>query len=142
MARRETGAWLPISAVAAGFVLYATGITIFWLVDFSRSSPIVFLTALACVVVSLLPLPAVCAWSNPWWRFSGAAVSVVAVQMLLIEAIISVENWMLGQTPQWQDSGWAFALCAFSWSGYRQFLKARKDMRESMQSKGSPIVSE
>jgi hypothetical protein len=128
MVRREMGAWLPIGAVVAGLVLYAAGMAIFWFVDFSRYSPEVFLTALACVIIGPLLLSAVCAWSSPWWRFGGVAVSLFCVQFFLIVVILNVQNWRHGRDPLWQVCEWVFAVCACIWFGCREFLKVRKAM--------------
>jgi hypothetical protein len=128
MARRETGAWLPISAVVAGLALYGAGIAILELGAGPHTPMYVFAVGLAAIVIGLLLLPAVCAWGNPWWRFSGAAVYLFSAQFLLFQCIPLVHIWRLKHTPQWELFGWALALCASVWTGYREILKARKEV--------------
>ena len=133
MARRETGAWLPISAVVAGLALYGAGIATLELGAGPHTSMYIFAVGLASIVIGLLLLPAVCAWSNPWWRLSGAAFCLFSVQVWLFPCILSVQVWRLKHTPQWELFGWGFAVCASIWGGYRELLKARKSFLAAQQ---------
>ena len=133
MARRETGAWLPISAVVAGLALYSAGIAILELDSGPHTPMYVFAVGLASIVIGLLLLPAVCAWGNPWWKFSNAAIYLFFAQFLLFQCIPLVHIWRLKNTPQWELFGWVFAVCACVWNGYRELLKARKAVIEAKQ---------
>lgn len=133
MARRETGVWLPVSAAFAGLAFYSAGIAIFELVSQPKSPMYVFPLGLASIVIGLLLLPAVCAWCNPWWRFSDVALYLAFAQLLLLPCIISIQTWRFGHTPQWEVFGYIFLFCACVVMGCWAFLKALRTVRELKQ---------
>jgi hypothetical protein len=132
MARRETGAWLPISAVVVGLALYGFGIVILAL-DKPISIQLFIFSSIGILVGPYLPWIA-CLLSNPWRRYHQAAFFFGSIPLF---GFLAVCFWEFDKHQIWPVSVCILILSLEAWVGSREFLKVRKAMLAAKETRES-----
>lgn len=126
MARHETGAWLPISAVVVNLVLYVSGITVCVLAARGDLPPYVGVVAIIGLVRGQCCHVQFARGVTPGGDTVESRSVYFAPSGALSLSIRCIQTWWLGRDPLWHACVWAFVVCACIWFGCREFFEARK----------------
>jgi nitrate/nitrite transporter NarK len=121
MTKRETGAWLPITAAVVGLALYFAGIAT-WERKTPISVPIFICSGIGILAGPFLPW-AVCFLSRPWREYHQAALLLGSIPL---SCCVAVWFWEFEQHRLLPVCACLLIAALQAWVGTREFLKARK----------------
>ena len=128
MARRETGAWLPIIAIVAGLALFGVGLAT-WELDAHISIHILIYAGIGILAGPFLPW-VVCLLSHPWRRFHLAAFFLGSIPLL---CCVATWFWEFEQHRRLPVFACLVIAGLEAWLGVREFVQARQSLHAENQ---------
>jgi hypothetical protein len=129
MVRRETGVWLPISAVAVGLAFFGSGLA-FWELDTHISIRLFISSGVGILAGPFFPW-LICLSSYPWRIYHRAAFFFGSVPLL---CCIAIWFWQFEQHHLAPVCACLLMIGLEAWLGAREFLSARESLHAVKQS--------